>query len=143
MAPKKGSTNNPNGSKPDKLITDAIRLALNHEAKGSDGKPTKKLFILAEKLVDKAADGDIRRSGKCSTAWRARLTNRLNTAAILRPLTSRECRPKQRRQNNGSSSTHRRSSSHLGTALIAAGGLDSVPCIRGVFRRRPWLAEDR
>lgn len=59
MAPKKGSTNNPNGSKPDKLITDAIRLALNHEAKGADGKPTKKLFILAEKLVDKAADGDI------------------------------------------------------------------------------------
>ena len=59
MAPPKGTTNNPRGSKPDKLITDAIRVALNREAKDAAGKPTKKLALIADQLVNKAVDGDM------------------------------------------------------------------------------------
>ena len=47
------------GSKPDKLMRDALMLALNREARGADGTPTKKLHLIAEKLVDLAVDGDI------------------------------------------------------------------------------------
>lgn len=47
------------GGKPDKLMRDAIMVALQREAEGADGKPTKKLAIIAAKLVDKAAEGDI------------------------------------------------------------------------------------
>ena len=59
MAPPKGTTNNPRGSKPDKLITDAIRVALNREAKDAAGKPTKKLALIADQLVNKAVEGDM------------------------------------------------------------------------------------
>lgn len=48
------------GSRPDKLMRDAIILALHREANGSDGKPTKKLYLVAEKLVDAALSGDMR-----------------------------------------------------------------------------------
>ena len=47
------------GSKPDKLMRDAIMLALHREAEDSGGKKTKKLNIIATKLVDAAAGGDI------------------------------------------------------------------------------------
>lgn len=47
------------GSKPDKLMRDAIMVALHREAEGADGKKTKKLNIIATKLVDAAASGDI------------------------------------------------------------------------------------
>ena len=48
-----------NGYKSDKLITDAIRVALKREAVGADGKPTRKLNVIAEKLVDEAAAGNM------------------------------------------------------------------------------------
>lgn len=47
------------GNKPDKLMADAIRIALKREAKDADGKPTRKLNLVATKLVDLAVDGDI------------------------------------------------------------------------------------
>jgi hypothetical protein len=47
------------GSKPDKLMRDAIMIALNREAKDADGKPTRKLNRIVDKLVDLAIDGDI------------------------------------------------------------------------------------
>jgi hypothetical protein len=47
------------GKKPDKLITDALRLELHVEARGSDGKMTKKLRLLARKLIDRAIQGDV------------------------------------------------------------------------------------
>jgi hypothetical protein len=50
---------NPKGSKPDKLMRDALMIALNREAINSDGVPTKKLNLIADKLVDKAAEGDL------------------------------------------------------------------------------------
>ena len=47
------------GAKPDKLMRDALILALNREAEDADGRPTKKLHLIARRLVDKAVDGDI------------------------------------------------------------------------------------
>ena len=46
------------GGKADKLMRDALMLALNREATNG-GKKTKKLTIIAEKLVDLAVAGDI------------------------------------------------------------------------------------
>lgn len=50
---------NPKGSKPDKLMRDAIMVALNREAKDAAGQPTKKLYQIAERLVDQAIEGDM------------------------------------------------------------------------------------
>jgi hypothetical protein len=50
---------NPKGSKPDKLMRDALMVALNREAVDAEGKPTKKLALLASALVDKAVGGDV------------------------------------------------------------------------------------
>ncbi len=47
------------GSKPDKLMKDAIMLALHREAKGVDGVKTKRFNIVAAKLVELAEDGDM------------------------------------------------------------------------------------
>lgn len=48
------------GGKPDKLMRDALILELNQEAADADGKMTKKLRLVARKLVDKAyLDGDV------------------------------------------------------------------------------------
>jgi hypothetical protein len=47
------------GVKPDKLMRDALMLALHREAKAADGTPTKKLYLVADKLVDAAIEGDI------------------------------------------------------------------------------------
>ncbi len=47
------------GSKPDKLMADALRVALHREALDADGKPTKRLYLIADRLVQKAVDGDI------------------------------------------------------------------------------------
>ena len=58
MAPPKGTTNNPRGSKPDKLITDALRVALNREAEDADGKRTKRLALIAEKVAELAVEGE-------------------------------------------------------------------------------------
>lgn len=57
MAPR--GNPNPKGSKPDKLMGDAIRIALNREAVDAAGKKTKKLTLIADKLVDLAVEGDI------------------------------------------------------------------------------------
>ena len=46
------------GAKPDKLMRDALIVALNREATGHDGKPTKRLYVIAEKLAAKAEEGD-------------------------------------------------------------------------------------
>ena len=47
------------GSKPDKLMRDALRVALHREAIAADGKPTKRLNIIADRLVEAAMDGDM------------------------------------------------------------------------------------
>lgn len=52
-APKKAV-----GSKSDKEWRDAIRLAV-HDVRTVGGKKIKNLRILAEKLVDRALDGDV------------------------------------------------------------------------------------
>lgn len=49
----------PRGGKPDKLIRDALMLALNREAADADGKKTKKLNLIADKLIEKAIGGDV------------------------------------------------------------------------------------
>lgn len=50
---------NPRGSKPDKLMRDALLVALNREAEDADGQPTKNLALLASALVKKAVGGDV------------------------------------------------------------------------------------
>ncbi len=47
----------PGGSKPDKVWTDALRLAVMREVK--KGEPTKRLEVLAAKLVELAASGNM------------------------------------------------------------------------------------
>ena len=47
------------GSKPDKLMADALRVALHREVVGADGRPTKKLHLIADQLVNRAVEGDI------------------------------------------------------------------------------------
>ncbi len=47
------------GSKPDKLMRDALMVALKREAKDANGKPTRKLNLVAEALVEKAIAGDV------------------------------------------------------------------------------------
>lgn len=42
-----------------KIMTDALMLALHREAIGADGKPTKRLNMIAERLASKAEDGDV------------------------------------------------------------------------------------
>lgn len=49
----------PTGGKPDKLMRDALMLALKREAQDADGMPTRRLYIVADKLVEKAMEGDI------------------------------------------------------------------------------------
>jgi hypothetical protein len=46
-------------SKPVKLVRDAIIVALKREAVDADGAPTRRLILIAEKLVEKAMAGDI------------------------------------------------------------------------------------
>ncbi len=50
---------NPKGSKPDKLMRDAIIVALNREAEDAQGQPTRKLALVAEQLVELALAGDM------------------------------------------------------------------------------------
>lgn len=57
MAPR--GNPRPTGSKPDKLMRDAIMIAINREAVSADGRPTKKLHLVVEKLVDLAIEGDM------------------------------------------------------------------------------------
>lgn len=40
------------------IMTDALMLALKREVDGLDGKPTKRLNMIAERLAEKAAEGD-------------------------------------------------------------------------------------
>lgn len=47
------------GGKPDKLMRDAIMVALKREAVDAEGRPTRKLTLVAERLVDLAIAGDI------------------------------------------------------------------------------------
>lgn len=56
MAPR--GNPNPTGSKPDKLMRDALILALNREAKDANGKATKKLNLIAARLVENAIGGE-------------------------------------------------------------------------------------
>ena len=51
--------NNPRGAKSDKLWRDAIMVAVKRETTGADGKPTKKLALLADKLVNEAINGNV------------------------------------------------------------------------------------
>ena len=56
---EKGQSGNLKGSKPEKLIRDAIRLALSVKETDKKGKKIKRLNIVAEQLVKKAMEGDI------------------------------------------------------------------------------------
>ena len=56
MTWKKGQSGNPNGRAKDKLWADAIRIAVNEAYEVGDKK---KLRVLADKLVDKALEGEI------------------------------------------------------------------------------------
>ncbi len=47
-----------NGYKSDKLVTDALRVAIMREAKDADGKPTKRLLLMADKVARQAAEGE-------------------------------------------------------------------------------------
>jgi hypothetical protein len=47
------------GSKPEKLMRDAIIMELHREATGADGVMTKRLRLVASALVNKAAEGDV------------------------------------------------------------------------------------
>jgi hypothetical protein len=47
------------GGKPDKVMRDALLLELNQEAKQAGGKVTKRLRLVARKLVDRAEQGDV------------------------------------------------------------------------------------
>jgi hypothetical protein len=47
------------GRKPDKLMRDALIMALMREAEDGEGIPTKKLHLIAGRLVEKAMAGDI------------------------------------------------------------------------------------
>jgi hypothetical protein len=59
MAPPRGSRNNPRGAKPDKLMRDALMVALHREAEDAQGQPTKRLYLVADRLVDLAANGNV------------------------------------------------------------------------------------
>lgn len=52
-------TNPSKGGKPDKLARDALIIALKREAVDSKGKPTRKLQLVAEKLVSEAELGNV------------------------------------------------------------------------------------
>jgi hypothetical protein len=47
------------GRKPDKLMRDALILALSREAEDGEGAPTKRLNLIAARLVEKAEGGDL------------------------------------------------------------------------------------
>jgi hypothetical protein len=47
------------GTKPDKLMRDALSLSLHRAAIGADGKATRRLNVVAEKVVDMAIDGNM------------------------------------------------------------------------------------
>ena len=55
----KRTANTGPGRKPDKLMRDAIIVALKREAADADGVLTRKLYLIADKLVEKAMAGDI------------------------------------------------------------------------------------
>ena len=54
-----GVSKNPKGVKPDKLMRDAIHLALKREAEDGNGQRTKKLQLVADRLVEEAIKGNI------------------------------------------------------------------------------------
>jgi hypothetical protein len=56
MTWKKGQSGNPKGRAKDKSWADAIRIAVNEAYEGGDRK---KLRVLADRLVDKALEGEI------------------------------------------------------------------------------------
>lgn len=47
------------GPKSDKEWRAALRIAVSREGDGTDGKPTKKLALIADKVVDLAVGGDV------------------------------------------------------------------------------------
>jgi hypothetical protein len=46
------------GGKPDKIMRDALMIALNREVKDSDGNKTKRIHRIIGALLDKAEEGD-------------------------------------------------------------------------------------
>jgi hypothetical protein len=79
------------GSKPDKLARDGFLLALNREVTGSDGKPTKRLYVICEKIAQLAEGGDIqaakevfdRVDGKAVQSLDGDLTVRSDLAEVM------------------------------------------------------------
>ena len=84
---------NPKGCKPDKLMRDAILVALNREAE-LNGQPTRRLYVVADQLVSLAMTGDIqaikeindRIDGKATQTIAGDQENPLFSVEILREL---------------------------------------------------------
>ena len=57
------------GRKPDKLMRDAIILALKRESADGDGVLTKKLHLIADRLWKKQWAATSRRSRRSMTVW--------------------------------------------------------------------------
>lgn len=49
----------PKGHKPDKLMRDALMLALHRAALDAEGRPSKKLSLVADAVVEAAIGGDM------------------------------------------------------------------------------------
>lgn len=56
---EKGQSGNPNGRPRTRVMAEALSLALKREAADSDGKLTRKLNLIADKLVNLALEGDM------------------------------------------------------------------------------------
>lgn len=54
---KRGNPN-PKGAKPEKLMRDALMIALKRQVKSANGQKTIQVTRIAEKMVEMAADGD-------------------------------------------------------------------------------------
>ena len=64
MAWNKGQSGNPKGRATEKPFADALRMEI--KAAGSDHK---QLRLIARKLLDKAAEGDMQATAVWPTAW--------------------------------------------------------------------------
>ena len=76
------------GAKPDKLARDAIMVALNREMDGLDGKPTKRLYVIADKLTELAAGGDIQAIKEVFDRVDGKATQTLDADISVNPVTA-------------------------------------------------------
>lgn len=70
------------GSKPDKLMRDAIMLAVHREAADANGRPTQRLNLIAERLVNKDVAGDMAAIKEVIDRVDGKTTHRVGVAAL-------------------------------------------------------------